>query len=109
MAGDYNLQADALDFRGALKLRAKVSQTMTGWKGWALKPVGPLFSKNGAGTFLRIKVSGAASDPKFGLDRGSKDEATNEPTKPGKPGPKLTGTVPNFRSAPQSFAYTAPN
>jgi hypothetical protein len=35
--------------------------------------VDPFFSKNGAGTFLRIKVDGTADDPNFGLDRGKKD------------------------------------
>ena len=73
LAGHYNLRADVLDFHGALKLQAKVSQTMTGWKRWALKPVDPFLSKNGAGTFLRIKIDGTADDPNFGLDRGKKD------------------------------------
>src|SRR5262249_17160457 len=73
LAGSYNLRADALDFHGTLKLQAKVSQTMTGWKRVVLKPVDPFFAKNGAGTFLRIKVDGSSNDPKFGLDRGKKD------------------------------------
>jgi hypothetical protein len=70
LAGTYNLDNDALEFHGALKLQAKVSQTMTGWKRWVLKPVDPFFSKNGAGTFLRIKVTGTAKEPQFALDRG---------------------------------------
>src|SRR5262249_12045401 len=69
LRGQYDLRAGELDFHGALKLQAKVSQTQTGWKHWALKPVDPFFAKNGAGTFLRIKVDGSADDPKFGLDR----------------------------------------
>jgi hypothetical protein len=73
LAGNYNLRGDTLDFRGSLKLQAKVSQTMTGWKRLALKPVDPFFAKNGAGTFLRIKVDGTAADPKFGLDHGKPD------------------------------------
>jgi hypothetical protein len=68
LTGTYNLDNDDLDFRGALKLAAKVSQTMSGWKRWALKPVDPFFSKNGAGTFLRIKVIGTAKEPKFSLN-----------------------------------------
>lgn len=47
LAGNYDLDADQFDFHGALALRAKVSQTMTGWKRWVLKPVDPLFAKNG--------------------------------------------------------------
>jgi len=75
LAGDYDLDADRLDFHGALALHAKVSQTMTGWKRWALKPVDPLFAKNGAGTFLHIKVEGSSQSPKFGLERGGKKDA----------------------------------
>ena len=69
--GTYDLDADMLDFHGSLKLDAKVSETMTGWKRWALKPVDPFFSKKGAGTFLRIQVVGSAKAPKFGRDKGS--------------------------------------
>ena len=50
--------ADNLDFTGTVKLQAKVSQTMTGWKRVVLKPVDPFFAKNGAGTFVRISVAG---------------------------------------------------
>ena len=69
LAGSYNLDADQLDFRGALRLQAKVSQTMTGWKHWLLKPVDPFLSKNGAGTYLKIQVVGNSKAPKFGRDR----------------------------------------
>jgi hypothetical protein len=72
LAGNYDLGADQVDFHGALRLQAKMSQTMTGWKRWVLKPIDPLFAKNGAGTFLRIKVEGNSKNPKFGLDRGGK-------------------------------------
>jgi hypothetical protein len=68
LAGNYDLNQDLLDFHGALKLQAKVSETMTGWKHWLLKPVDPFFSKKGAGTFLRIKVVGNSKAPKFGRD-----------------------------------------
>ena len=74
IAGDYHLDDDAIDFHGALKLDAKLSQTMSGWKRWVLKPVDPFFAKNGAGTFLRIKIDGSSHDPKFGLDRSRKNE-----------------------------------
>lgn len=73
VAGTYDLNRDDLDFHGTLKLVAKVSQTQTGWKRWALKPVDPFFAKNGAGTFAHIKIEGPSRKPKFGLDRGRKD------------------------------------
>lgn len=74
LAGEYDLDQDNLDFLGTLKLEAKVSQTMTGWKRWALKPVDPFFAKEGAGTFLRIAVDGSSRQPKFGLARSRKTQ-----------------------------------
>jgi hypothetical protein len=70
LAGRYDLDRDTLDFHGTLKLQAKVSETMTGWKRWVLKPIDPFFSKQGAGTLLRIQVVGTSKEPKFGRDRG---------------------------------------
>jgi hypothetical protein len=67
--GNYDLHADNLEFHGALKLQAKVSQMVTGWKRWLLKPVDPFLSKNGAGTYLKIKITGNSKAPQFGLDR----------------------------------------
>ena len=79
LAGNYDMDHDTLDFYGTLRLQARVSQTMKGWKRWVLKPIDPLFAKEGAGTFLHIKVDGAANDPKFGLDRKWKDRGKVEP------------------------------
>jgi hypothetical protein len=79
LAGTYDVDDDVLDLHGTLKLQAKVSQTMTGWKHWLLKPVDPFFSKNGAGTFLHIQVVGSSKEPKFGRDKGDKgDKAPKE-------------------------------
>ena len=69
MSGDYNMSHESLDFHGSLALVAKLSEMVTGWKRWILKPVDPFFEKNGAGTYLRIKVDGTTAQPKFGLDR----------------------------------------
>jgi hypothetical protein len=68
--GSYDLASDALDFHGELRLDAKLSQTMTGWKRWVAKPLDPFFEKNGAGTLLKIKITGTAANPSFGLDHG---------------------------------------
>jgi hypothetical protein len=76
LAGNYQLDNDLLDLRGSLRLKAKVSQTQAGWKRWALKPVDPIFSKNGAGTFVKIKVDGTSRKPHFGLDRGRNQNET---------------------------------
>lgn len=70
LKGKYLFEDEVMDFRGDLRLDAKVSQTMTGWKRWALKPVDPFLSKKGAGTYLRIKIDGTRSQPHFGRDTG---------------------------------------
>jgi hypothetical protein len=72
LSGNYGLDSDTIDFHGNLRLHAKVSQTMTGWKRLALRPIDPLFSRRGAGTLLPIRVTGGAEHPKFGLDRSPK-------------------------------------
>ena len=71
VAGTYNLQYQNLNFEGTLKLVARVSEMVTGWKSWVLKPIDPLFAKNGAGTFLNILVEGDARHPRFGAKFGN--------------------------------------
>jgi hypothetical protein len=66
--GQYSLDGNVFDFHGKLRLDAKLSQTMTGWKSVLLKPVDPFLSKNGAGTEIPFKVTGTRSAPHFGLD-----------------------------------------
>jgi hypothetical protein len=65
--GTYALRKEELDFHGALRLEAKLSQTMTGIKSVLLRPVDPFFRKQGR-TVLPIKVAGNREDPKFGLE-----------------------------------------
>lgn len=66
--GQYDLGDRAMDFEGHLRLKATVSQTMSGWKRWALKPADPFFKKGGYGTVIPIKISGTADKPKFGAN-----------------------------------------
>lgn len=84
--GDYDMGEDMLDIHGALLMDAKVSQTQSGWKRWVLKPVDPFFSKNGVGTYLKIKIVGSSKKPEFGLDKGGKDDkdAKEKADKPAK-------------------------
>jgi len=66
--GRYTLRDQGLDFTGALQLDAPVSQTVTGFKSILLKPIDPLFRRNGAGTHLPIRISGTVNQPNFGVD-----------------------------------------
>jgi hypothetical protein len=72
--GTYNMDQEALDFHGKLRMQAKVSQTMTGFKSFLLKPFDPFFRKNGA-TVLPIKITGTRDHPLFGLDFHHKQDA----------------------------------
>lgn len=70
--GHYGLESERLDFRGLLRLQAKLSETTTGLKSLLLKPIDPFFRKDGQ-TVLRIKVTGTREEPAFGLNlRGKK-------------------------------------
>jgi hypothetical protein len=69
LAGRYDLDLETVDFRGTMRLDAKVSQTQSGIKRWVLKPIDPIFSKNGAGTFIKIKIAGTRDKPAFGRDK----------------------------------------
>jgi hypothetical protein len=68
--GRYVLRSQALDFAGALRLDAPVSRTVTGFRSMLLKPIDPLFRRNGAGTHLPIRISGTVNQPNFGVDMG---------------------------------------
>jgi hypothetical protein len=82
MTGVYDIKGQTLDFTGSARLDAHVSQMVTGWKSWLLKPVDPFFAKNGAGTFVPIKVGGTTSHPAIGLDFKHKDHDPKQPAPP---------------------------
>lgn len=71
--GTYALENEGLNFHGILRMDAKISQTMTGFKSFLLRPIDPFFRKNHA-TQLPIKISGTRSEPSFGLDFHHKEE-----------------------------------
>jgi hypothetical protein len=74
MTGQYSLDGNTFDFHGKVRLDAKLSRMVTGWKSILLKPVDPFFSKNGAGTEVPIKITGTKSEPHIGLDFGHKSK-----------------------------------
>ncbi len=70
LAGTYALESGAIDFRGKAKLDATASQMTTGVKHVLLKPLDPLFRRDGAGMVLPIEISGTRGSPSFRLDLG---------------------------------------
>jgi hypothetical protein len=75
--GKYALAKEDLDFYGKLRMKAKLSQTMTGAKSFILKAFDPFFRKNGQ-TELPIKITGTREHPSFGLDLHHKDKNNKE-------------------------------
>lgn len=67
LKGTYGLRRGELDLAGHLLLQAKLSQTVGGKKSIFMKPLDPLFAKNGAGTVLPIRISGTRDNPVFGV------------------------------------------
>ena len=61
LAASYTFDKEAIDRRGELRLQAKVSQTISGWKRWALKPADLFFTKDGAGRNYRSGSTARAS------------------------------------------------
>lgn len=73
LTGQYSLNGRTFDFHGSLQLEATLSQMTTGWKSLLLKPVDPFFRKDGAGTEVPFKISGARDQLHFGLDYHHRD------------------------------------
>ncbi|HZL56987.1 MAG TPA: hypothetical protein VFC21_07895 [Bryobacteraceae bacterium] len=70
LRGKYALRSGDLDFQGTAKMEATVSEMTTGIKRILLKPIDPLFRRDGAGTVLPIRISGTRGQPSFSLDIG---------------------------------------
>jgi hypothetical protein len=63
--GNYTMADEYLDLSGELRLKAKVSQTLTGVKSILAKPLDPLFEKKGSGAVFPIRITGNRQDPVF--------------------------------------------
>jgi len=83
LAGDYGMLGGELNFKGKIRLQAKLSQLTTGAKSDFLKLLDPFFSKHGAGTELPVTITGTRDNPTFGVSIFHKTLKTSG----GKPGP----------------------
>jgi hypothetical protein len=68
LSGVYNIDGSTLDFRGKLRMHARLSQTMTGWKSVVLKPFDPFFQGPNSGSEIPIKITGKRQNPSFSSD-----------------------------------------
>lgn len=70
VSGRYGLRDEHLDFAGTIDMQAPISRAAGGIKGFLLRPLDPLFHRNGKGTVLPITIKGPRAQPKFGLNWG---------------------------------------
>jgi len=71
LMGHYGLRDEQVDFVGTLGMDAPISKAAGGGiKGLLLKPIDPLFRKQGKGALLPITIKGHREQPKFGLNWG---------------------------------------
>ena len=67
MAGSYAAATQAMDFKGTVRIDAKLSELTTGMKAMFLKVIEPVFRRGGA-TVIPITIGGTVKEPKVGLD-----------------------------------------
>jgi hypothetical protein len=69
VSGRFVMESEALDFRGTVRLDAKLSQLTTGVRSFFLRVVDGLFRHDDI-TVVPITIGGTADKPKVGLDFG---------------------------------------
>ena len=67
--GTFAAATQAMDFKGTVRLDAKLSELTTGMKSMFLKVIEPVFRRKGV-TVIPITVGGTVKEPKVGLDIG---------------------------------------
>jgi hypothetical protein len=70
LQGTYAVRSGTIDLHGDARLDAKVSQMTSGIVSKLLKPIDPLFRRDGAGAVIPFVISGTRGDPSFKLDIG---------------------------------------
>jgi hypothetical protein len=67
VSGTYAVRSEALDFRGTVRLDARLSQLTTGVKSVLLRILDPLLRRKDV-TVIPVTIGGTVDEPKFGLD-----------------------------------------
>jgi hypothetical protein len=66
LAGKYDLRSEKIDMDGQFRMVARLSDTQSGVKHWLLKPLDPVFAKNGVGFEIPLSISGTRDEPEIG-------------------------------------------
>jgi hypothetical protein len=68
LAGDYKLIEEVVDMAGVFRMQATLADTQSGVKHWLLKPLDPLFKKDGAGFQVPLKIAGPREHPEVSVE-----------------------------------------
>ncbi len=68
LAGSYHLPSGRIDMHGVFRMQGTLADTQSGIKQLLLKPLDPLFEKNGAGFEVPVKISGTREHPEIAAD-----------------------------------------
>ncbi len=61
--GTFNMPSRTMQLAGLFRMQSTLSDTQSGVKHWVLKPIDPLFEKDGAGVQLPFEVKGTQEQP----------------------------------------------
>lgn len=68
LAGSYNLRTQDIDMAGVFRMQSTLSDTQSGVKQILLKPLDPLFKKEGAGFEVPLKLAGDRAHPEVTVE-----------------------------------------
>lgn len=68
LGGSYGLESERVDFRGRVRLAARASEMVDGWKSWMVKPLDPLLARDGAGVIVPLSITGTRDAPQVDID-----------------------------------------
>ena len=68
LKGTYDLRNQRMDMNGKFRMQSTLSDTQAGIKHWILKPLDPIFEKDGAGFEVPLMVKGTKDHPEITAD-----------------------------------------
>jgi hypothetical protein len=68
LGGTYGLESERVAFRGRVRLDARASEMLDGWKALLAKPLDPVLARKGAGVIVPLSISGTRKSPQVDID-----------------------------------------
>lgn len=68
LAGGYDLKTQQMDFRGVFRMKATLAETQSGIRRLLLRPLDPLFERDGAGFEVPLTIGGDRQHPELSVE-----------------------------------------